>query len=823
MRKWIVALSVLSLAGMSVTLGYEVPRYTMERREELKKQVLDTKYDTYCALLKLASDDPAEAAEGAKMMVHRIEVGRSGIAFFNIDIVLGYRLFKDRFSPGGRKTVEKWILDSIKPGSWHYGNRFVHANDNWPFVTCYMMIIGGEAIGRNDLVQEAIVRLETYLDICRQLGLGSEYNSPTYNPLSLSCVEAVAGLSQSLRARVVARVIAERLWSEIALHYHAPSSQFAAPQSRAYMHDTLCIGSALRYTLYPLLPGGVLLDRESFPEMKVHLQSVAEESLLRHFLDPRLAAICEHKQFPYLLQARKYRPFRSEGPDSWPGGFFDTVTYMTGRYAVGSTQRTYAGGNGTTPFQVHWTKVPRATKPGDAHTLYTRYRMNDAQPVLEGVFPEQGYIHPLQYRNTTIVLYRPRLALNSKMKTLCASALVPLPRQLDSLYVGYPPKKVKALPVSLKKPASVFIQDGDVYVALHPLAVTDRGRKEALRLEEASRHLIVSYYNLQSESETSWDESEFLATRNGFVVEVGDAKEYGSFDGFVRTVGHPTLEDTLEDGIRTVSYSRQGRTMLVKQRVATHQYLARTYDGKEYVGPMLRSPYIVASLGETVTVGDATLTSRAGEPKWLCAEPTTGSYVVLYPFRWTHPLHLKTPKGELECEGFRMGRILYRPGAHTRLVIDCERAPRPLRFTKPGGPFTVILNDEDVTGRVKAVENGWLEVALPGNDRPDAMHGVLEVKVEQQFAALKDGKGGGLSASVRNLGGSPALSIVASPYIQGFARRIGRQDRFLPELAPGALANLQWPVKGSTLGVHARAKVVVTAENAPTAVAEARR
>ena len=125
-------------------------------------------------------------------------------------------------------------------------------------------------------------------------------------------------------------MIAERLWSEIAARYHAPSSQFAAPHSRAYIGDTLCAGSALKYTLHPLLPGGVFIDGESFPKVHKGIQSVAVECVVRHFLDPHLAAICEHKPFPYHVRARKYRPFRREDPDTWPGGYFDTVTYMTG-------------------------------------------------------------------------------------------------------------------------------------------------------------------------------------------------------------------------------------------------------------------------------------------------------------------------------------------------------------------------------------------------------------------------------------------------------------------------------------------------------------
>jgi len=687
----------------------------MARRQELKKLALATKYDCYMALVKLASDDPGEAAEGAKMMVHRIKIGRAGIAFFSLDIMLGYSLFKDRFTPEQGKVIDTWILEQIRPGSWHYRNRFCHLNDNWPFVTCFGMIIGGEAIGRDDLSLEATVRLEQYLDISREMGLGGEYNSPTYNPLSLTCVESIASLSKRLRTRVVARVIAERLWSEIATRYHAPSSQFAAPHSRAYMGDTLCAASALKYTLHPLLPGGVLIDRTSFPKSHPGVQSIAEEALLRHFLDPHLVAICEHKPFPYHVRARKFRPSRREDPDTWPGGFFDTVTYMTARYAVGSTQRTFCGGHGTTPFQVHWTRAAKATRPEHVGTLYTRYRANDELPSSKhGYLKESGYVHPLQHRNTTVILYRPKLKPNGTMKALCASVLVPKPGRLKAVYTGYPPKRIEQYPVSLKQPASALIEDAGVYLAVHPLAADDRGRKEAMRIEIAGDdHLIVSSYNLQADTPQTWTPDRFLGTRNGFVIEVADAKDVGSFEAFVKAVGSPTVADTLDKGVRTVSYSRHGRTMVVRQRVATHAFLSREYDGQQFEGCLLATPHQVASTADTLKLGDATLHSAAGEPKWLTVEPTTGSYVVLHPFRWPFPVHLVTPKGQVRCKDFAMGRIVYQPGDVTRLTIDCAKPPRPFLFTKPKGQYTVIVNDQDVTRHVKDAGDGFLN-AVPG-------------------------------------------------------------------------------------------------------------
>jgi len=821
------AIVALTLTHAGSTQADAVPEYTRERTRELCDLVRKSKYDLYVALLHLASDDPAKVAKGEQMILRRIEIKRTHIAFFYMDVVLAYRLFKDKLSPDGRERIAAAILDLIKPGSFKYGCRFVHANDNWPFNAASIMILGGEEIGRTDLALEGVIRLESYLKMSRQIGVASEYNSPTYNALSLYAVEAVAGLARSLRARVVARVVAERLWSENALRFHRPTGLLAAPHSRAYFHDTLGVRSAMLYTLHPLLPSGARLDDDGFPKVRECTQSVAENSLIRRFFSPHLAAMCEKKPFPYLVKARKFRPFRQEGKDMWPGGFFDTVTYLTATYAVGSAGRTFCGGHATTPFQAHWD-----TGAGRANTLFTRYRVDDAFPDTEKrieQFYEDGYIHPVQHRSTTIVLYRPKLQWKqSKDKqatpptSLAASAVVPHPERLEGVYVGTDARPVKQWPLVLAKPQLVFLRDGAAYVALHPLAVTDIGRQHAMRMVRRPKFLVVSLYNLQSDKPTPIDEAALLSTRNGFVVELGDEVEFGSFKAFVAKVGQAVVEDAVADGVRTVRYERPGRSMVVSQRVATHQYLSRQFDGKQYVGPMLASPHMAATLDKELTVGDATLSSAPGESKFLTAEPTTGTYVVLYPFRWPFPVHLKTPKGSVHCDGFRMGRILYRPSDHTRLGIDCARAPLPLRFTKPRGNFTVIVNDQDVTAAVKPVADGLLEVTLPGNDRPKAMHARLDVRVETDLAELGNKGRGSMFATVHNVSDTPALDIMAVPFIEGFIRHYGCGVRTIDQLVPNASQRLSWGLTGTPAGKHAAFRVAAGAVNAPRVIRAAR-
>ena len=819
-------LLLVCVGGTTCAAPSVPPEVSRQRQAVLKRLCMDAGSELYSTLYLLADEDQAKWKKGEAGILRRIEIKRSHIAFFYMDIVLAYRLFRDRLSERGRGTIRAYIEEHTSPGSFKYGCRFVHANDNWPFNAVSNMILGGECIGRDDLVLEGISRLEHFLMTTRQLGASSEYNSPTYNALSLHAVEAVADLAQSLRARVTARVVAERLWLETATRYHAPSRQLAAPHSRAYFEDSLGVRSAMFYTLYPLLPDPPSLEAEGFPAAKRHVQTCPENSLIRRFFEPYHAAVCLRKPFPYHVRARKFRPYRQEGRDTWPGGFFDTVTYMTATYAVGSAQRVFCGGHSTTPFQVHWVDT---SDGGRFNTLFTRYRVDNAFPntgaKLDHQFPENGYIHPVQHRNTTVVLYRPKLDWKRREKDvvgareLCASVLIPYADRLDQVCVGSHKRPVSTFPCELRKPEALLLQDGDCYLAVHPLAVTDLGRRAAMRLERRGPFVVLSLLNLEASEPRELAPDVLADVRNGFVVEVGDAAEYGDFRRFCRAVGDARVDDSVRDGVRTVRYRRSGRRVELSQRTATHQFSSRRFDRREYTGPMLDGPHTTATLGGRIELGDATLLSTPGEPKFLTVEPTTGTYSVLYPFRWPFPLHLKTPRGALECEGFRLGKIVYQPGlTASRLVIDCHRAPRPLRVTKAPDELTVILNDQDVSSKVKRLPDGRLEIALPGNREQGGMHARIDVEVDADSVVLGDAGKGHLRATVRNVGEGAAEQVVTVPFISGFVRHYGCGTRRIAQLAPGASEPVSWGLTGVPGARSAELRFAAGADNAPVMI-----
>ncbi len=820
----------------------EPPAYTLERMAEQRRMMLATYRGPYITILQIESGDPAQIAKAEAFINDRLDqfdvIGdQAMMGYFDLDLAYILYLFPDRLSSPTRDRIAQHIARGTKKGGKFYYIIFDHAADAKGLHSVVVNGIGGAAIGRNDLVAKAADGLEEFLHVYGEVGLTSTYNSPTYTQLQISALEGLSMLPSDLRTRVTARIGAERVWQQVALRFHAPSSSFGAPLSRAHLQDKHGALSNMRYTVHPQIPGGVLFDGTTFPERRGNLSTLSESLVMKYFLRPHVREIFVGKTFPYEVRARKYGKFAIDWNGarrtSDVGGYFDTWTYMTKRYVVGSAERGYAGTwrspEASIVFQIHWSIAPENTQVGDVRTLFARGRMNDEVAELKHThaFADNGYARAVQHGNSVILLYSPAPRNKEVMQTFSLTAIIPRHGKIQKIEAIADGRSqvFKGKPLTFLAPPRVFIQDGDVYLGLLPLEVTDRGRQIAGRIEQTDDHILLSWYNLQKGDASTWDEKTFLETRNGLLVEVGDVEEWKSFQGFFQAVAPSTISDTLAGDVRKVTYRRgdDRRSMEVDYDINRMAFTQKVFDGQLYAGPTLASPHTVAGKDAVLSVGGAMLRSReSGEPKFLTYAPDDGWTTVLYPFRFPVPLDLTTPKGYLRSEGFRMGRIRYQPEASdggTRVFIDCERAPAPLRMKKPSGRYAVVVNDEDVTGSLTETATELI-IPLPGNEvsRSDTS---LEITLAPDWKKLATTGEGKVKAKITNTGSHPARDVLVSAYVLGFARqRLNRNVHRFDRIAPGQTKNISWIVGGIRRAGIPGVRAVASAENAPTATVE---
>jgi hypothetical protein len=92
----------------------------------------------------------------------------------------------------------------------------------------------GEILGDEMLVDYGRRRLRGVLDLVREAGGLSEYNSPTYTRVALEEAERGLMLVRDEGVREACEALRVIAWQTIAEHFHPGTGQSAGPQSRAY-------------------------------------------------------------------------------------------------------------------------------------------------------------------------------------------------------------------------------------------------------------------------------------------------------------------------------------------------------------------------------------------------------------------------------------------------------------------------------------------------------------------------------------------------------------------------------------------------------------
>jgi hypothetical protein len=193
-------------------------------------------------------------------------------------------------------------------------------------------------------------------------------------------------------------------------------------------------------------------------------------------------------------------------------------------------------------------------KPGDEY--FSEVLNRD----IHGLTAEYGRRTHIQEKGTALAIYKPKVHCNKKLKELKVSIIF-------SHYYGKPPeeivlgdKKVQSFNEVVEDPCPVYVRDGSVYFAFHPLSLTDLGRDYAVQVEQIEHYTMISFVN-KTGAAKDYGHREILEVGNGFAAEVSSKDESGSFESFIETVSEGVVYDEREminNGkyVRHVKYTR---------------------------------------------------------------------------------------------------------------------------------------------------------------------------------------------------------------------------------------------------------------------------
>ncbi|HMO59651.1 MAG TPA: hypothetical protein PKA05_17805 [Roseiflexaceae bacterium] len=553
------------------------------------------------------------------------------------------------------------------------------------------LVLAGQILKDQQLAARGRQRFDEWITFTCRSGAVPEYNSPTYAAVDLGALAELAERADDQATRIKARVMEERLWLHTATHYHHPTAQLAGPHSRAYHNDVTGGICGIKHTLFRCLGDDRLLRRSAYA---ISRQSPGSVKAGRHtyHLPDYLERLLRTKPDPYLVL---------ETADHDSGT--DLTTYMTSEYALGSVS------HGSYPQSNRLICYYRAPAPRDVGVLFSRFIVNEkslgshfhaTDRSTANNINEEGQFWSVQHENKVIALYG-LLPQRDPVHSLKTEVYLLDAESIGDVWVGNAPTGI--LPHRLAPHEPLLIADGDTYIALRPLEPSRLGYEAPIIVQQRAGELVLSIYNYyQGEPKGFWEYAALSGPfykrniRAGFICEVGDRTQYGSFAAFRAHILRGAIDDMSEGDIRRVRYASGADLIEITVDLRTNQLLERRINGHVYLAPLLAAPGATQGAG-SLRSGAATLECGPA-PAWLVADDTGGVWAAANPSEST-PLALNTPAGGIRSAAFGFGRIELRAGDPPQIHVIAVQHQAPLRIDTTVAP-RLYWNGRDVSDHV---------------------------------------------------------------------------------------------------------------------------
>ncbi len=447
---------------------------------------------------------------------------------------------------------------------------FVGVNDNFPFMSTYTATAFWHIFQDEEMLRTACRRFGQLERMLKRRGMISEYNSMTYTPVQLVAVAALAKIAPDERCRNIALQAQHRIWFDCLAHYHPEVGSWTGPFSRHYITQNQGLFPFVRalMDLKVVVPG--------YPAGFETWFNLTEE----YDCPDAAFKLVTDKQYPFVVTGTsEYTASTDATPEAarrdmaqedecyeYGAGVAGLYTYQTPRYGIGTATHEWHNGVQTTSFFVNYRRNDSPKVRADSRYVYCRYLLND-ETVEDQKFFDQGRKMAFGRENQALVLYKPKIAwvpsvasgtisedlaahyrkqeISGNLGVQSAKLLILLPLdgvRPDCVMLGQ--QVLKNCEGKSDSPKSVYIKDGDMYLAFHPTAVDDLGRDCAMTVRLREDNLEIALYNYAGEKK-DFARRHFLHVRNGFLFSAGSAEGNGSFEVFLERESQTLIDDRM--------------------------------------------------------------------------------------------------------------------------------------------------------------------------------------------------------------------------------------------------------------------------------------
>lgn len=388
-------------------------------------------------------------------------------------------------------------------------------------------------------------------------GVGQEYVDHYYWAIATAGNKNFADFCEDPQDQFAGWSIINKTLNDLAGAYHPGLKKLFGPASRTYYEHVLGQQDGLYHILHVVSRKGVLSDTQTgtLPGLNTSAwghdyppTAVAMQSMSGPWADEWIFELVDEKPVPYRALLEK------EG---------DPVTTFFGKnYGLSSIR--------SKPQRIHvlgqWRrKAERPNSMTDIGTLDMRIGFNETQIGNDyaGVISAQGKYRTYQHDNKLIMLAQPNVGIITNeakerdfgqkkqpardiTSVQCTAALFNYEPNGPAWEIYVDDQKVDALPATAKLSQVVTIRDGVTYLAIRPLPTDDVGRDAEVTLTKSSPQpqafhesiliqpaLLINAHFYKSDAPITADAKKKLeSARSGFVVEMGDSADSGTFEQF---------------------------------------------------------------------------------------------------------------------------------------------------------------------------------------------------------------------------------------------------------------------------------------------------
>lgn len=593
----------LSETDLSTLIGFEAQAARRDRLMALHREhceewfspdglftataAADPRWYLWCAMSMLGGE-PRHVAKANAVLRQGTPLG--GGHFWTSAAASILARWQDQLEPDVRQAMIRRLRELL-PGE--RPQRFRGYNDNFPAMSTVALLVGAPLAGEDSLIADGMKCLDSLRKLLGRRGLLSEYTSPTYTPITLTCLAEVAELSPSAEARELALWCEQRVWLDLCSHFHPGTSALAGPHSRAYMVDLcahlhnahmvlhLVFGDVVfvnpANALFPYQPGQVTHNgdwhiRGHLPWHLVPTYHVSEPAA-RLVLERRHPLTVQATSEQAAMQRNVWEHVRHPQTPlaEIPASSMSLTSYLTDDYALGVSERPFLDGYQMSVFHLVYRRRRPARRLGEVAALFPRYLTTLTDPHRHRQLYDQGRANAVAHEGTAMVAYKARCGWGSHPQpgdvTVEPTTSLRLSLLLTCFESG--PEEAWLGDQRLEdwrgqsvEPVSVFWRDGPMLIAVHPLNLYDHGRTHAVALRQVNGYHLIDLFNYQGPPRT-FAAHDLLTTHNGFVIEVATVDQWSSLADFRRHHARPRIHDTYHPGdcIRKLSYQREGLSL----------------------------------------------------------------------------------------------------------------------------------------------------------------------------------------------------------------------------------------------------------------------